>query len=441
LNYKALQDAFEKMKYWPRINRDIDYPGEAMDTFKVDVFDRMAWEPKSVDYRMYKYVFWSDRNDSSGSPLALNQLTRYQQWDLKEFLDAGATNNKRNLVIASQEAVRNASFGGDAKSVKFMNDNMRAVFATNGYAFGTTTNCNLKQLKGVSLGKDFIQQIKETGAYYDYGAVAPLTRVYDMFPKVGKVTLFTQGEGIAKESHVYPETSPANLISGVAMTTLTKNVIYMGVDWRHFGNPEAILRSVMDYYDKNGGTEVPIELADFNAKASTNRVEVSWVTESELNSDRFEVEKAKVTGDFRESFSKIAEKPAAGRSSVRLEYGPVVDRDVEFGGVYIYRLKMLDKDGKYEYSNEKMVEVGGEGLWLGEAIPNPVQGMARFELLTGGREIELLVYDVNGRVVEVKYEVNNGTLNLDMSGVQSGTYTIVLKSGDLMLTRQLRVVR
>jgi parallel beta-helix repeat protein len=442
LNYKALQDAFEKMKLWPRINRDIDYPGDQMDTFKVDVFDRMSWEPKSVDYRMYKYVFWSDRNDSSGSPLALNQLTRYQQWDLREFLDAGTTNNKRNLIIASQEAVRNASFSGDAKAVKFMNETLRAVYTDDtkkGQAFGIGTNCNLKQIKGVALGKDFIQLVKETGAYFDYPTSA--NRVYDMFPKVGFVSLFTKGEGIAKESHVYPGTTPANLNTGVAMTTLTKNVIYIGIDWRHFGDPEAILRSVMDYYDKNGGTEIPIELADFNAKARTNRVEISWVTESELNSEKFEVEKAVVKEGVKESFAKIAEKAAAGKSSIKLEYGPVVDREVVKGGQYIYRLKMIDKDGRYAYSNERMVEIGGEGLWLGEATPNPVEGIAKFEIATGDKAIEMYVYDVNGREMGLKHEIKDGLLEIDMSGVISGVYTVVLKSGDMMITRQVRVVR
>ena len=280
--------------------------------------------------------------------------------------------------------------------------------------------------------------VKETGMYFDYGA--PATRIVDMFPKVGTVGLFTQGEGLAKESYIYPEPNP-DLGAGVAMTTLTKNIIYIAVDWRHMGDPESILRSVMDYYDKNGGTDIPIELSNFDAKSTTNRVDITWATESELNSDRFEVERAKVSEGIKADFSKIAEKSAAGKSSVRIEYGPVVDRNVEYGDVYIYRLKMMDKDGRYEYSDERMVEVGGEGLWISEARPNPVQGVAKFDIRTNNKNVELSVYDVNGRNMEVKYEISNGVMEMDMSGVNSGVYTIVLKSGDLMLTRQLRVVK
>jgi hypothetical protein len=261
-----------------------------------------------------------------------------------------------------------------------------------------------------------------------------------MYPKVGNVSLFTEGEGVARESYIYTEPNP-DLIAGVAMTTLTKNIIYLGVDWRHMSVTDTVLRAVMDYYDRNGGTKIPIELSEFKAKAMTNRVEVSWATESELNSEKFELERSKMTGGDKGEYSKIAERTAAGKSSVRLEYGPVIDKDVTYGDIIVYRLKMIDKDGRYEYSEERMVEVGGEGLWLGEPVPNPVQGTARFEMLTGGKDVEVIVYDVNGRKVEVKYELGNGKMEMDMSGVVNGTYTIVLKSGDLMTTRQIRVVR
>jgi hypothetical protein len=53
----------------------------------------------------------------------------------------------------------------------------------------------------------------------------------------------------------------------------------------------------------------------------------------------------------------------------------------------------------------------------------------------------MYVYDVNGREMGLKHEIKDGLLEIDMSGVMSGVYTVVLKSGDMMITRQVRVVR
>jgi len=432
LNYEALKTGFEAIGWYPGINHDIDHPGTNLDSFKIDVFDRLAWEPKAVDYRMYKYVFWSDRDDDDG--LDLNQISRYQQWDIAEFLEAGTTNNKRNLVISSQEAVRNIDFSTnnplyDDKSSKFVRDHLRSI--NNGYAFGQGNDCSGKKLKGVAVGRDIVHTIQSTGF------------TNDKPPYVGSITMYTEGEGLARASFIYPEatTNPDKQKSGMAITNLTRNVIYIGVDWRHFDNPENVLRAILDFYDKNGGTEVPIELISFDAKSIGNKVSLRWTTASEFNSMRFEVERAEVKGGIKGVFHKIAEKEAAGQSSIEREYGPIYDENVRNGGVYVYRLKLVDIDGSYGYSDERLVEVGGNSLWLGEAVPNPSSDKVSFEITTADREVSIMIYDMNGKRVEAEYEIHNGKLEIDLSGYSTGTYTMLLRAGEVTMARQFRVVK
>jgi len=436
LNYKSLEEAFNGMSLHPEINKDIDNPGEENDTFKIDVFDRLSWEPKSVDYRMYKYVFWSDRDDSNSTEESgLNTLKRYQQWDIDEFLNAGTVNNKRNLVIASQEAIRNIYLEGDEKSIEFVNNELRALNTGGGYAWGDGTNCNDSTMKGVALGLDIIQKIENTGIDYTYGG----TTVVDQYPQVGVIDIYTRGEGLAKATYKYAKDEPN--VNGVAMTTLTKNIVYIGTDWRHFADAESVLRQLLDWYDDNGGTEVPIELTNFEVKPVTNRVDIRWTTASELNSDRFEVERAGVVSGVKGSFRKIAERQAAGKSEQAIEYGPVTDREVKYGERYIYRLKLIDRDGRYEYSDEKMVEIGGEGMWLGEARPNPVRETASFDISIVEGTVDVYLYDMSGRKFEVRYNIEEGKLELNLSNISSGTYTLVVSSGDVMMTRQFSVVK
>jgi hypothetical protein len=442
LNYKELKGAFEAIGWWPGLKRDVDLPGNDLDSFKIDIFDRLAWEPKAVDYRMYKYVFWSDRDDKDASSKN-NYINRYQQWDIEEFVGAGELNNKRNLVIASQEAVRNLDYATtnpnyDDKSTKFVNDHLRAMMNGNGFAFGVGNDCHNKLIKGVAIGRDIVHRIERTGESFNYGG----TIVNDVPPYLGTCKLFKDGEGLAASSFDYPEATSGMQISGIATTTLRKNVVYMGVDWRHFGNVENVLRAVLDFYDKNGGTEIPVELENFDARANDNRVEITWATASEFNSAKFEVEKATISEEgMRSDFVKIATKSAAGTSANRIEYGPIVDKQVNHNSSYIYRLKIVDLDGKFEYSNEKKVEFGGT-FTLGDAQPNPAIGdFVIFSMNTVDNNIDVILYDVNGRKVDFTYLINAEGLQVNLHMVPSGNYTMLVKSGDLTITRQFQVTK
>ena len=119
-----------------------------------------------------------------------------------------------------------------------------------------------------------------------------------------------------------------------------KNVVLLAVDWRHWANSLRMYQSVLDFFDKHGEPIVPLELTSFDALKYSNRVELNWATASELNSSRFEVEKATMNQTGKSTFNEIAEVAAKGTSSVTTNYGPVVDRNVINGETYIYRLKI-----------------------------------------------------------------------------------------------------
>ena len=136
----------------------------------------------------------------------------------------------------------------------------------------------------------------------------------------------------------------------------------------------------------------------------------------------------------------IAERKAAGTSSETREYGPVEDKTVEFGRTYVYRLKMVDNDGKYAYSQEQEVEIGGNN-WLGTARPNPAStNNVSFDCSYKGA-VTVLLYDMNGKKTEPKYELTGKELKLDLNGLSNGTYTVLVKSGDKVMTRQFQVNR
>jgi hypothetical protein len=99
------------------------------------------------------------------------------------------------------------------------------------------------------------------------------------------------------------------------------------------------------------GTALPIVLSDFDCRESEEGVQLSWETQIEENTDRFEIEHRLDGADFQ----RIGQVKAAGNSRERRNYS-FVHRNPAPGYNY-YRLKQLDTNGNYEYFEGQKVAV------------------------------------------------------------------------------------
>lgn len=89
---------------------------------------------------------------------------------------------------------------------------------------------------------------------------------------------------------------------------------------------------------------LPVELGYFKAELDDNIVNLHWITLSELNNDYFQIER---TNNY--DFENIGKVNGFGTTILRQEYF-FTDYN-PLNGVNYYRLKQVDYDGKYEYSN------------------------------------------------------------------------------------------
>jgi len=103
------------------------------------------------------------------------------------------------------------------------------------------------------------------------------------------------------------------------------------------------------------GVVLSVELADFDAEYSEEKVFIDWTTIAEINSDYFEVERRHST---EEDFTVIGKVKAQGESEERSLYD-MVDYDVYRAGQYYYRLNMVDRDGDSVYSEILLSESDG----------------------------------------------------------------------------------
>lgn len=96
---------------------------------------------------------------------------------------------------------------------------------------------------------------------------------------------------------------------------------------------------------------LPVDLISFTASKSEFSVELKWSTASEVNNSHFEIYKST---DI-ENFEQIGTVYGKGNSQVIAEY-QFIDRNLK--GAQFYRLKQVDYDGQFEYSD--IISVKGE---------------------------------------------------------------------------------
>lgn len=99
-----------------------------------------------------------------------------------------------------------------------------------------------------------------------------------------------------------------------------------------------------DFTGVGSGTALPIELLSFTAEPEDNHVSLNWITASESNNSHFIIERSRNTITIEE----IARVEGAGYSNVIRNYQTLDKKPLD--GISYYRLKQIDFDGKYSYS-------------------------------------------------------------------------------------------
>ncbi|MEM7105501.1 MAG: T9SS type A sorting domain-containing protein [Bacteroidota bacterium] len=189
--------------------------------------------------------------------------------------------------------------------------------------------------------------------------------------------------------------------------------------------------------DPSSSVILPIELIEFTAKGLNDYIELNWLTASEVNSDGFEIEKS-LDGS---TFERIGWVAAQGNTSLLSSYA-FQDINVQKNKVYYYRLKMIDLDGHFEYSEVRtaLLEASNQ-VTDARVYPNPINPdthRLNYTALLSG-DITISLFNALGAEVFTRFDhVTEGFNTLELQGVSSGVYHIVLQ--DEVYTRRGTVV-
>jgi hypothetical protein len=247
----------------------------------------------------------------------------------------------------------------------------------------------------------------------------------------------------------YPITISWNLPPEIALTSTIQDIWGGGIINKTFTGSDSLV--VTDstigqlYVFVDYDNIIPVELTSFNAEVSGQVVLLNWTTATETNNSGFEILR-KAQNDSE--WETIGFVPGFGTTTEPKSYS-FIDENITTG-VYKYRLKQLDFDGTFEYSNEIEVEVDftPKEFVLYQNYPNPFNPNTTIKYEIPNVETTqrvvfttLKVYDVLGNEVAtlVNEEKQSGVyeVEFDASSLASGMYLYKLQAGAFIQSKKM----
>jgi Secretion system C-terminal sorting domain len=167
---------------------------------------------------------------------------------------------------------------------------------------------------------------------------------------------------------------------------------------------------------------VPLTLLSFDAFKNKNKVDVKWTTTNEINTSHFDIERSSDGVSFIK-IGKVNSVNATGINNYAYE-------DVQpFKGINFYRLKQVDIDGTYKYSNINKVlfENFGEALNI---YPNPAKDYIQFDYAGKQKTVLVNLFDMQGRLIKTTTLANVLPLKLNIENLAKGKYVVQLSDGE-----------
>lgn len=184
----------------------------------------------------------------------------------------------------------------------------------------------------------------------------------------------------------------------------------------------------------------PVELTSFEANVINNDVTLTWETATELNNYGFEIERKNENKDWE----KIGFIEGNGSSNSK-KYYFYSDKNLAYGK-YLYRLKQIDNNGNFQFSNQVELEITTLSFKVNQNYPNPFNPNTTISFSLPCKEyVTLKIYDNLGKEIAtlVNEELNKGNYEAtwDASLYSSGIYFYRLTAGGFSKTLKMLLLK
>ena len=255
-----------------------------------------------------------------------------------------------------------------------------------------------------------------------------------------------------------------------------RNVLFVGTDlgvyvkdgtndWAAYntGLPNVVVTELEIYYNPSGTDKLragtygrglwetdidavlPVELSSFtvNAHDGDNAV-LEWETETEVNNYGFEIER-RIGSENNNSWEKIGFVQGYGNSNSPKFYS-FNNQILSGGNSLTYRLKQLDINGQFEYSDIVEVNIQPNDYLVNQNYPNPFNPTTMISYkIPQKSDVSLKVYNLLGKAVETLVDEYKDagvySVDFDASELPSGIYYYTLNAEGFTQTRKMLLVK
>ncbi len=190
---------------------------------------------------------------------------------------------------------------------------------------------------------------------------------------------------------------------------------------------------------------LPVELTNFTANICEEEIKLNWQTATEVNNYGFQVERQILNQVQNDKWESIAFVEGHGNSNSPKEYS-FIDSD-NLSRLVQYRLKQIDIDGGFEYSDVVEVEINStKEFKLAQNFPNPFNPTTKIDFsIPSDNNVEVKVFNTLGMEVAtlVNGYKNAGTHSVEFNAnnLSSGIYFYKIVSGNYSDIKKMILLR
>lgn len=198
---------------------------------------------------------------------------------------------------------------------------------------------------------------------------------------------------------------------------------------------------------------LPVELSSFSANSVEGvKAQLNWETATEVNNYGFEVERSVVLEDAEfetATWEKVAFVKGHGNSNSNKIYS-FTDQNLVGGSKFMYRLKQIDIDGTFEYSDAVEVEVLPSKYELFQNYPNPFNPSTNIKFsLPEDAKIAINIYNILGEKVAsvLNQEMKAGYHQVDFNSrsagysIASGVYIYTIETKNFSQVKKMILMK
>ena len=191
----------------------------------------------------------------------------------------------------------------------------------------------------------------------------------------------------------------------------------------------------------DGMISLPVELTSFIASATGTIVTLNWSTATEVNNNGFNI----LRQAQDDKWITIGFVEGIGNSSSLTSYS-FVDNNPIGGSKFFYRLKQIDMDGQFKYSDIVEVELLPDQYELYQNYPNPFNGSTNIKFsLPKDAVVQIDIYNSLGELVtkllNKEFEAGYHNVEFNTNNYASGLYLYRIITGTYFETKKMVLMK